>query len=147
MLFSGHPAEACALIDFDTLQAGLILHDIGDCLRSCCNRRGEGQDPADVASFDLDLAESILAGYAAQTATWLLASEIALVPEAMRLMPLELGLRFLTDHLEGDHYFKVAERGQNLRKARVQFALVLDIERKMTRIRDIVAHRFIAADP
>jgi Ser/Thr protein kinase RdoA (MazF antagonist) len=146
VLFVGDPPRACALIDFDTLQPGLILHDIGDCLRSCCNRGGESVRGAAAASFDLDLVEAILAGYAEHARCWLAASEVALMPEAIRLMPLELGLRFLTDHLEGDHYFKVAEHGQNLQKAQVQFALVTDIERKMSRIRDIIDAHFAPAD-
>ncbi|MCG6985375.1 MAG: aminoglycoside phosphotransferase family protein [Thiocapsa sp.] len=127
-----------ALIDLDTLQPGLILQDVGDCLRSCCNRSGESAHGHSQVSFDLALAEPILNAYAQETRDWLTADEIDLIGEAIRLMPFELGLRFLTDHLEGDRYFKVSERGQNLDKAQIQFALVQDIEKKAGEIRGLV---------
>jgi hypothetical protein len=93
-------------------------------------------------SFDLAIAEPILHAYAEQTRAWLSPEEIALIPEAIRLMPFELGLRFLTDHLEGDRYFKVAEPGENLRKAGIQFALVTDIEGKAEDIKAMVIRCF-----
>lgn len=139
ILFDRDSGRALALIDLDTLQPGLILHDIGDCLRSCCNRSGESAGGRNRVSFDLAVAEPILHAYAEQTRAWLSAEEIALIPEAIRLMPFELGLRFLTDHLEGDRYFKVAEPGENLRKAGIQFALVTDIEGKAEDIRAMMS--------
>ncbi len=139
ILFDRDSGRALALIDLDTLQPGLILHDIGDCLRSCCNRSGESAGGRNRVSFDLAVAEPILHAYAEQTRAWLSAEEIALIPEAIRLMPFELGLRFLTDHLEGDRYFKVAEPGENLRKAGIQFDLVTDIEGKAADIRALVS--------
>ena len=144
ILFDRDSGRALALIDLDTLQPGLILHDIGDCLRSCCNRSGESADGRNRVAFDLAVAEPILQAYAEQTRDWLSAEEIALIPEAIRLMPFELGLRFLTDHLEGDCYFKVAEPGENLRKAGVQFALVTDIEGKAEDIQAMVNRCFHA---
>ncbi|MFB1488782.1 MULTISPECIES: phosphotransferase enzyme family protein [unclassified Thiocapsa] len=144
ILFDRDSGHALALIDLDTLQPGLILHDIGDCLRSCCNRGGESADGHNRVSFDLAIAEPILHAYAEQTRDWLNAEEIALIPEAIRLMPFELGLRFLTDHLEGDRYFKVAEPGENLRKAGIQFALVTDIEGKAEDIGAMVSRCFHA---
>ena len=142
ILFDRDSGRALALIDLDTLQPGLILHDIGDCLRSCCNRSGESADGRNRVAFDLAVAEPILHAYAEQTRAWLSPEEIALIPEAIRLMPFELGLRFLTDHLEGDRYFKVAEPGENLRKAGIQFALVTDIEVKVEDINTMVTRCF-----
>ncbi|UHD18744.1 phosphotransferase enzyme family protein [Thiocapsa bogorovii] len=141
ILFDRDSGRAIALIDLDTLQPGLIPHDIGDCLRSCCNRSGESAHGRTQVMFDLAVAEPILQAYAEQTRAWLNPEEIALIPEAIRLMPFELGLRFLTDHLEGDRYFKVVEPGENLRKAEIQFALVADIESKAQDI-EIMVNRF-----
>ncbi len=138
LLFDCGGARALALIDLDTLQPGLILHDIGDCLRSCCNRSGESVDGHAAASFDLDVAEPILRAYAEQTRGWLTPGEVALIQDAIQLMPFELGLRFLTDHLGGNRYFKISEPGQNLHKALIQFALVRDIENKSSRIRRLI---------
>jgi Ser/Thr protein kinase RdoA (MazF antagonist) len=142
ILFGRSAGTACALIDLDTVQPGLILHDVGDCLRSCCNRSGESPDGRTEVAFDLAIAEPILRAYAEETRDWLSEDEIALMAEAIRLMPFELGMRFLTDHLEGNRYFKISEPGENLYKAGVQFALVRDIERKTSTIRRLVDASF-----
>lgn len=142
ILFDRAGTRALGLIDLDTVQPGLIHHDIGDCLRSCCNRGGESPEGAASAELDLDICRGILESYAVETRSMLTLAEIALMYDAVRLIPFELGLRFLTDHLEGDRYFKVSEPGQNLRKALVQFSLVEDIEGKEIEIRRIVAECF-----
>jgi Ser/Thr protein kinase RdoA (MazF antagonist) len=142
ILFDRTTGRAVSLIDLDTVQPGLVHYDFADCLRSCCNRGGESADGIDGVRFDLDVCRQILSAYAAETRDLLGAAEIGLVFAAIRLMPLELGLRFLTDHLEGDRYFRVTERGQNLRKARVQFALVEDIEKKRRELQSIIADCF-----
>jgi Ser/Thr protein kinase RdoA (MazF antagonist) len=142
ILFDRTRTRALALIDLDTVQPGLVHHDIGDCVRSCCNRSGESPEGEPRAELDLDVFRDILGAYSAETRDLLTPAEIELVSDAVRLIPFELGLRFLTDHLEGDRYFKVGEPGQNLRRALVQFALVADIEGKEREIRRIVADGF-----
>lgn len=134
VLFDRAQREALCLIDLDTVQPGLILHDIGDCLRSCCNRVGESATAAQVR-FDAELAEALLRGYAEAAPGLLGAPECELLFDAIRLIPLELGMRFLADHLRGDRYFRVSFRGENLNKAEAQLALVADIERQETRLR------------
>lgn len=139
LLFDYASDRALCLIDLDTVQPGLLHHDIGDCLRSCCNRAGEAG--ASVA-FDIDLCSAILTAYGAETRDLLSAAEVKLISPSIRLIPFELGLRFLTDHLRGDRYFRVTAPGENLRKALIQFALVADIERKEKTIEAIVARSF-----
>jgi Ser/Thr protein kinase RdoA (MazF antagonist) len=146
LLFAEDSDRALCLIDLDTVQPGLIHHDIGDCLRSCCNRRGEAAEAADSVCFDLDIAESILGAYAAQAGTLLSTAEVDLIVDAVRLIPFELGIRFLIDHLQGDRYFRVKHRGENLLKAQTQFALLADIEHKADDIQAIVAHNFRQPD-
>jgi Ser/Thr protein kinase RdoA (MazF antagonist) len=143
LLFDADGRKALCLIDLDTVQPGLLHHDIGDCLRSCCNRAGEAG--ADSVRFDLTLCEALLTGYAETTAGLLSDAEIELVAPAIRLIPLELGIRFLTDHLQGDRYFRVRHRGENLSKARRQLALVADIERQAAAIDVVVRSTFAAA--
>jgi Ser/Thr protein kinase RdoA (MazF antagonist) len=143
LLFDAEGARALCLIDLDTVQPGLVHHDIGDCLRSCCNRAGEAG--ADSVCFDLALCEALLTGYAEVAAGLLDEAEIELIPPAIRLIPLELGIRFLTDHLRGDRYFRVRHRGENLTKARRQFALVVDIERQAAAIEAVVRRAFATA--
>ncbi len=139
LLFDATGQGAVALIDLDTVQPGLTLHDIADCLRSCCNRQGETAQPAAIG-FDLVVCRPLLATYATASQGLLNPTEIALLYPAIRLLPLELGLRFLTDHLHGNRWFRVTAPGQNLARAKVQFALVAAIERQETLIRqEIVA--------
>ncbi len=140
ILFHATDGQALALIDLDTVQPGLIQHDLGDCLRSCCNRGGESADGA--VRFDLRICEQVLYAYAAETREFLTAGDLAVLYDSIRLMPFELGLRFLNDHLEGDRYFRVSYRGQNLHKAQVQFALLADIEAQGAEIRAVIAQGF-----
>ena len=136
VLFDRHSGQALCLIDLDTVQPGFILYDIGDCLRSCCNRAGERAMPEQV-HFDAQLAEALLGGYTEAAPDLLSAVERELLFDAMRLIPLELAMRFLTDHLRGDQYFRVRFRGENLHKAIAQLALVADIERQEQRLRGL----------
>jgi len=145
LLFATEADRALCLIDLDTVQPGLIHHDIGDCLRSCCNRVGESAGGDTPVRFDLDICAGILGGYAGQMRALLGSAEVELIETAVRLIPFELALRFLTDHLQGDRYFRVRRRGENLHKARVQLALVADIERQAGAISDAVARSFDAA--
>jgi Ser/Thr protein kinase RdoA (MazF antagonist) len=128
LLFDPSGERALCLIDLDTVQPGLPQHDIGDCLRSCCNRGGEAGEHS--VRFDLELCAALLMGYAETAASLLSRADRDLIAPAIRLIPLELGIRFLTDHLQGDRYFRVRHRGDNLTKARRQLALVADIERQ-----------------
>lgn len=141
LLFDATGRRALALIDLDTVQPGLTLHDIGDCLRSCCNRRGESADQSGV-TFDLEVCRPLLQAYGDQTHGLLGPAEVEFLFATIWLIPFELGLRFLTDHLQGNRWFRVSAPGQNLAKARVQFALVADIERKEREIQAIIAGCF-----
>ncbi len=142
ILFHRGDGRALALVDLDTVQPGLIQHDLGDCLRSCCNRLGESPEGADRVRFDLDLCTDILTAYAAETRDFLTPGDVAAIYDSIRLMPYELAIRFLTDHLEGDRYFRVDRRGRNLDKARVQLDLLADIESQERAIRRTIATLF-----
>ena len=142
ILFDATGRRALALIDLDTVQPGLIQQDLGDCLRSCCNRSGEYPQKQGLPNFDLGLCAAILDAYGEETRGLLGPGDIEVLYDSIRLLPFELALRFLTDHLEGDRYFRVAYRGQNLEKARTQLDLVADIESKEPAIRGIIADAF-----
>ncbi len=139
VLFDEAGERAVGLVDLDTVQPGLIHCDLGDCLRSSCNPAGESpSDPAQ-ARFDPALARAILAGWFAETRGLYPAEELAYLPAAIRLIPFELGLRFLADYLSGNVYFKVAGPEHNLLRAATQFRLVADIERREPEIAALVA--------
>ena len=131
--------QAVGLIDLDTVKPGLIHYDIGDCLRSCCNPAGEESQALNQVRFDMDLCEAILSGYLSVAGGFLSEHDIHYLPHCIRLIPLELGLRFLTDHLEGDVYFRSERPGQNLQRARVQFRLTEAIEEQLPELEALIA--------
>lgn len=138
ILFDSGSDEAIALIDLDTVKPGLIHYDIGDCLRSSCNRLGEETDDWHAVQFDLELCEAVLEGYIGRAHHFLEDADYAHIPDAIRLLSLELGLRFFTDHLAGDVYFRTSRPRHNLQRALVQFRLTESIEMQQDAIRSLV---------
>ncbi len=133
---TGH---AVSMVDLDTVKPGLIHYDIGDCLRSCCNPPGEETTEIDEVYFDLDLCRAILEGYLGEGQDFMTGADIAYVYDSIRLIAFELGLRFFTDFLEGDVYFKARYREHNLMRALVQFKVAESIEAQADPIREIVS--------
>jgi len=129
--------RAVSMIDLDTVKPGLVHYDIGDCLRSGCNPLGEETAEWELVRFDTDMAREILRGYLGEARSFLTREDFAFIPDAIRLIAFELGLRFFTDHLNGDIYFKAVFSGQNLRRALVQFRLCESIENHAGEIRMI----------
>ncbi|RIK41567.1 MAG: aminoglycoside phosphotransferase [Chloroflexi bacterium] len=130
--------QAVSIIDLDTVKPGLVHYDIGDCLRSCCNPAGEETTDLSSVVFDLDLCRDILTGYLNEAARFFMPYDYAHLYDAIRLITFELGLRFFTDHLAGDRYFKVRHPQHNLDRALVQFRLLEQIEAQEEAIRTIV---------
>ena len=120
--------QAVSMIDLDTVKPGLVHYDIGDCLRSGCNPLGEETEDFDAVRFEPDLAESMLRGYLSVAREFLTAYDYDYIYDAMRLIAFELGLRFFTDHLAGNVYFKAKHPNHNLMRAMVQFRLTHSIE-------------------
>ncbi|MBM5825824.1 MAG: aminoglycoside phosphotransferase family protein [Cyanobacteria bacterium M_surface_10_m2_119] len=130
VLFDSRSARAVALVDLDTVKPGLLHYDIGDALRSACNRAGEECRDLGAVHFDLALARPLLAGYLELAGPILSDADRALIPTAARLISFELGLRFYSDHLNGNTYFKVQHPRHNLDRALVQFRLTESIEQQ-----------------
>ncbi|MCX8048339.1 MAG: aminoglycoside phosphotransferase family protein [Methylohalobius sp.] len=128
LLFDGNTLQPLAWVDLDTVGPGLIHYDIGDCLRSVCHQAG---------GFELDLVEIVLGGWWAELNNFLDPQEIHWVPQAIALLPFELGVRFLTDYLEGNRYFKVNDPEENLNRALEQFALARQIMRQDLALRKL----------
>ena len=138
VMFDRSSGAAVALVDLDTVKPGLVHYDIGDCLRSCCNPAGEECESLDAVQFDLNLASAVLRGYLSVARSFLAPAELALIPDAVRLISFELGLRFFTDYLQGNTYFQVQRPEQNLQRALVQFQLTASIESQMDALRELV---------
>ena len=130
--------RALAMIDLDTVKPGLLHYDIGDCCRSGCNRQGEETEDLDAVVFDLSLCEAILEGYLSAAKETLNNHDFDYIVDAIHLITFELGLRFLTDHLAGNVYFKVNRPDHNLHRAKVQFKLVESIVQQEGTLRAIV---------
>ena len=129
-LFDVSTNRAVSLIDLDTTSNGLLAVDLGDCLRSFCNPAGE-KGSLDIM-FDSRICDRLLNGYLECFAVT--HAERYLIYHGVRLLTYELGLRFFTDHLNDDCYFKVAREGENLHRACVQFKLLESIEKQRSAI-------------
>lgn len=130
--------QAVGMIDLDTVKPGLIHYDIGDCLRSCCNPLGEETERWEDVRFETDLCRGVLQGYHPEAKTFLTAADCEYLYDALCLIAFELGLRFFTDHLEGNVYFKARREGHNLARALAQFRLTESIESQEEDIRRII---------
>ena len=142
VLFAAGEDRAIALIDLDTVKPGLLLHDLGDCLRSCCNRLGEEGEQGEGELFAADLFQALLAGYRGTAGDLLGPADRSFLVESARLISYELGLRFFTDHLAGDRYFTITRPAQNLHRAAVQFRLHASIQRQRSALDALVAGLF-----
>lgn len=138
ILMDNATGQAVSIIDLDTVKPGLIHYDIGDCLRSGCNPLGEETEHWENVHFDLDLCRAILQGYSSMAREFLTDDDYVYLYDAIRLIAFELGLRFFTDYLEGDVYFKVMHQKHNLARALVQFKLAESIESQETAICSII---------
>jgi len=127
-LLDSSTGECVSIIDLDTVKPGLVHYDIGDCLRSACNPMGEEIKDWEQTRFDTDVCRALLAGYFSRAREFLTGHDIDHIYDSVRLIAFELGLRFFTDYLEGDVYFKVKNPEHNLRRALVQFKLAESIE-------------------
>lgn len=139
ILFDRASGQAISLIDLDTVKPGLVHYDIGDCLRSSCNRLGEETEQWQQVYFDLDICSAVLQGYLASAQNFLEPVEYDYLGDAAWLIAFELGLRFFTDYLAGNQYFKVRHPTHNLRRALVQFKLAESIDRQAEDIQALVS--------
>lgn len=126
--------NAVGLIDLDTVYLNALHVDLGDCLRSLCDVTGENSRGG---GFDLQLCDGFLKGYFPVWGKLFPMLERQYIYDAILSITYELGLRFFTDHLAGDRYFKVERRGENLLRAVSQFLLAEDIVAKEASIRQM----------
>ncbi|WP_055075453.1 phosphotransferase enzyme family protein [Pseudanabaena sp. 'Roaring Creek'] len=138
ILFDRQTQLAVSIIDLDTVKSGLIHYDIGDCLRSGCNLRGEETEQWEDVTFEIELCQGILQGYLAKASSFLTESDYAYIYDAIRVITFELGLRFFTDYLAGNIYFHAQHPEHNLWRSLVQFRLVASIESQESAIKQII---------
>jgi Ser/Thr protein kinase RdoA (MazF antagonist) len=130
-LFAKDTQQIISLIDLDTVKPGLVHYDIGDCLRSCCHNLATNE-------FDLEIATSLLTSYLSEAGLFFSEADYDYLYASIRLIPFELGLRFYTDYLEGNRYFKVTEPDENLHRAVNQFQLCESIMQQELAINAVI---------
>lgn len=130
VLLDEKTGEAVCVIDLDTVMPGLSVLDYGDSIRYGACTAAEDEPDSRKVKLDLSMVKAYTKGFLSQCGSSLTTKEIEMLPEGVWTITMEQGIRFLTDYLEGDHYYQTSRLGQNLDRARTQFALAADMERK-----------------
>jgi hypothetical protein len=130
--------EGVCVIDLDTVMPGSALYDFGDLVRTSTSPAAEDETDLSKVTMQLPMFEALVRGYLSSARGFLTPREKELLPFAGKLITFEIGLRFLTDWLEGDTYFKIKRPTHNLDRARTQFKLVASIEEQLPAMRDAV---------
>lgn len=130
ILFDNQSGMPVCVIDLDTVMPGYSVNDFGDAIRFAANTAAEDETDTSLVSLDLELYHRFAAGFLRGFGDAMTVDEIELMPIGARMMTLECGMRFLADYLDGDVYFRTHRPRHNLDRARCQFALVADMERK-----------------
>lgn len=120
--------KAICLIDLDTVMKGCLHFDYGDALRTICNTTNEDEANTSVINFNLDYFKSYTQGFLQNLAKTISKKEVAYLPKSIQIMTFIIGLRFLTDYLNNDVYYKTKHPEHNLDRASNQFTLVKKIK-------------------
>jgi len=131
--------EGVCVIDLDTVMPGSVLYDFGDLVRTSTSPAAEDETDLAKVRMQFPMFEALIKGYLESAGGFLTPKEKELLPFAGKLITFEIGLRFLTDWLEGDTYFKIKRPTHNLDRARTQFKLVESIEAQLPAMQALVA--------
>jgi len=131
-------SEGVCVIDLDTTMPGSVLYDFGDMVRTATPTTREDEVDLSLVGIRLDRFDALLRGYLDSASCFLNRAEADLLAFSGKLLTLECGIRFLTDHLEGDVYFKTKRPGHNIDRCRAQFAMVKAIEENLERMEEMV---------
>lgn len=138
ILMDANTKNGICIIDLDTIMPGLSLYDFGDAIRSGATHALEDEKDLDKVYVDLEFFEAFTKGFLEGTNSSLTEKEIEMLPMGAKVITLEQAIRFLTDYLDGDVYYKTSYSNQNLDRTRTQLKLVKDIEEKWNELNNIV---------
>ena len=138
IMIDNKTGKGICVIDLDTVMPGLAMNDFGDSIRFGASTAAEDEVDLDKVSCSMELFELYAKGYIEGCGGKLTKREIELMPMGAKTMTFECGMRFLTDYLQGDTYFKIHREHHNLDRCRTQFKLVEDMEKKWYTMQDIV---------
>lgn len=142
VLFDKKTETPICVVDLDTVMPGLSLYDFGDAIRFGANTGAEDEKDLSKVSLDLNLYEQYVRGFLSTAGESLTSEEVKCLPFSAKMMTFECGMRFLTDYIDGDIYFKTAYKEHNLVRCRSQFALVADMEKKYDEMKKITAEAY-----
>lgn len=138
ILVDNTTGKGICVIDLDTVMPGLAMNDFGDSIRTGASTGAEDEIDLDKVSCDMELFDIYAKGFIDGCGGKLTSREIELLPMGAKVMTYECGMRFLTDYLQGDVYFKIHREKHNLDRCRTQFKMVADMEEKWQTMQEIV---------
>jgi Ser/Thr protein kinase RdoA (MazF antagonist) len=130
--------KALCVIDLDTVMPGYVHYDFGDAIRTAANTATEDEDDLSKVKMDINLFKAYAEGYLSETVSTLNETEKEYLAFAPRLITYTIAVRFLTDYIDGDNYFKIHHKGHNLVRARAQLSLVESMEEQYGEMRRII---------
>ena len=130
--------KGICVIDLDTVMPGSMLYDFGDSIRFGTNPAAEDEPDLSKVNMSMELYNQYALGFLTELKDSITEKELELMPVSAKIMTLECGIRFLTDYLEGDTYFKTEYREHNLDRTGTQFKLVSDMEKNMNEMTETV---------
>jgi Ser/Thr protein kinase RdoA (MazF antagonist) len=128
ILIDDESGEGLCVIDLDTVMPGTVLFDSGDLIRTVANRSLEDETDVSKTAFEPVFFEALMSGFLKEARNFLIPAETELLCESGRNITQIMALRFLTDYLEGDHYYHIARPDHNLDRCRTQIALIRSID-------------------
>ena len=131
--------KALCVIDLDTVMPGYVHYDYGDAIRTVTNTAAEDEKDLSKVEMNIDLFEAYAKGYLSETGKTLNDVEKEYLAFAPKLITYTIGVRFLTDYIDGDNYFKIHHKFHNLQRTRAQLKLVMSMERQYEAMRKIIA--------
>jgi Ser/Thr protein kinase RdoA (MazF antagonist) len=138
VMIDDETGEGICIIDLDTVMPGSYLYDFGDAIRSITNTGEEDNPDLSRVNFNLETFEKFTQGYLDVTRDTLTRTEIDNLAFSAKLITIEQGMRFLTDHLVGDIYYRIHRENHNLDRCRTQFKLVNDMEEVYDMMKKII---------
>ncbi len=138
VLLDNKTHKAVCVIDLDTIMPGFSVTDFGDAIRFGANTAAEDEKDLTKVKFDIEKFRIFAKGFIEGCGGQLPEEEIMLLPEGAKMMTIECGMRFLTDYLDGDTYFKTAYPEHNLVRCRTQLKLVAEMEKVWDEMKEIV---------
>jgi hypothetical protein len=130
--------KAQCVIDLDTVMPGYVAYDFGDAIRTTVNTAAEDEKELEKITVNMDLFRGFTQGFLEETGSFLSQAELDSLSYGVLLLPYIMGLRFLTDYIDGDNYYKIGFPGHNLQRSRAQLQLVSKLEEQFERMARII---------